>query len=599
MKKKFFIIFLIISTLIAIIKSDVPVHCTSDKAFGKWKFYVYGKLFKPLLFNEESTCGHGYPGQKLSEVGEIQQLPSNIIKIYELELKNDFKVYENGEKVGKWTNVYDQSFIVYYKNSIFYAHYRYYLLEKETNNYYSNCNRTMNGWFTMNDNEINHNNNDNQLMGCFIGEKIEGENGQKNKNDDDIILKSSTSSKKYYSSFKKLLKTIKMTDYKKIVDEINNSNLTWKAKINPEDLNLNFYEYYKKYFDINNEIFNDNENDIENNIEEDDISLRNLNQIQISLDDIIERMKDLKNNKISLSNLNKENIDNSTKINDSLREQDSHYVTNKDEIIKYINSSLDEIDENILPKNWDWRDVGGENYYSEEITQGGCGSCYAVSIISILESRLRIKTLNKDQTKLSVQFPLSCSFYTEGCNGGFPIVLAKFFHDFEIVPKECFEYEAKDNNCENVCNFEKFEKKYFVSDYGYIGGFYGAANEVLMMKELRARGPITGNILSPLFFSSFSGGIYSSKEIVENVSKGLNYKSLYEDNIFFQEVKHSTTIVGYGEENGVKYWICMNSYGKNWGENGYYRVLRGENEMRIESMPEFFNIDFTIRQNGK
>ena len=58
----------------------------------------------------------------------------------------------------------------------------------------------------------------------------------------------------------------------------------------------------------------------------------------------------------------------------------------------------------------------------------------------------------------------------------------------------------------------------------------------------------------------------------------------------------TTTIVGYGEENGIKYWICMNLYGKQLGENGYYRVIRGENEMKIESMPEFLNIDFIKRK---
>ena len=40
----------------------------------------------------------------------------------------------------------------------------------------------------------------------------------------------------------------------------------------------------------------------------------------------------------------------------------------------------------------------------------------------------------------------------------------------------------------------------------------------------------------------------------------------------------------------------MNSYGKDWGENGYYKVLRGENEIGIESMPEYLNIDFVKRK---
>ena len=583
MKKCFFFSLLIIFLLNVLIKADIPVHCVSDSSFGKWKFHVYGRLFKPTLFYEKTSCGHGYPGQVISEEGENPQLTNDIIKTYELELKNDFTVYENGEKVGKWTNVYDQSFIVYYKESTFYAHYRYYTLPDNSNTIYNNCGATMKGWFTIK--EYESNDNDNQLMGCFIGEKIKEEMPN-----NDIILNSPPPKRKFS---KKTLKNIKMRDLQKIVDEINNSNLTWKAKINPDDLNLSFYDYYKKYFDSKNEIFESDDVDDQN---EGITSTRNIRQNEFDIEEVIKGIKNVENRKSSES---ENSLNQKSKIEDSLREPDSHYVTNKEEILKYINSSLDEIDENTLPKNWDWRDVGGENYYSEELTQGGCGSCYVMSTISILESRLRIKTLNKDKTKFSAQFPLSCSFYTEGCKGGFPIVLGKFFHDFEIVPRECLSYNANDGDCENVCDFEKYEKKYFVSDYGYIGGFYSAANEVLMMKELRARGPITGNIKSPFMFSIFSGGIYSSKELQENVSKGLNHKSLFEENIFFQEVGHSTTIVGYGEENGIKYWVCMNSYGKDWGDNGYYKVIRGENEMRIESMPEFLNIDFVYRNKNE
>ena len=575
MVKNYYFTILIIYSLITVIKSDLPVHCTSDKSFGKWKFHIYGRLFKPSLFYEKSTCGHSYPGQWIHEENQKQELPYDVFKTYELELKNDFTVYENGEKVGKWTNVYDQSFIVYYKESVFFAQYRYYM-EKDGYSYLSNCERTMNGWFTLK--EYESNDNDNQLMACFIGEKIIDDNDEDKDNEDEIMLKSSSPKKKIN---KKLMENIKMKDLQKIVDEINKSNLIWKAKINPEDLELSFYEYYKKYIGIKN----NNEIEEDNTVNEN--FLRNLDEKSI-INEIVDGIRNIKPKE-------KMTLETSESSDDSLRELDSHYITDKDEILKYINSSLDEIDEKTLPKNWDWRDVGGENYYSEEIVQGGCGSCYAVSTISILESRLRIKTLNKDQTKLSVQFPLSCSFYTEGCNGGYPIILGKFFHDFEIVPKECFEYQQNDGDCEKVCNYEKYEKKYFVSDYGYIGGFYGAATEALMMKELRARGPITGNLKSPLLFSMFSGGIYTSKEIEENVSKEISHKSLYEDNIFFQEVTHSTTIVGYGEENGVKYWICMNSYGKNWGEGGYYRILRGVNEMGIESMPEFLNIEFINR----
>ena len=38
---------------------------------------------------------------------------------------------------------------------------------------------------------------------------------------------------------------------------------------------------------------------------------------------------------------------------------------------------------------------------------------------------------------------------------------------------------------------------------------------------------------------------------------------------------HAVTIVGYGNENGMDYWLIKNSWGQTWGENGYMKILRG------------------------
>ena len=56
---------------------------------------------------------------------------------------------------------------------------------------------------------------------------------------------------------------------------------------------------------------------------------------------------------------------------------------------------------------------------------------------------------------------------------------------------------------------------------------------------------------------------------------------------------HAVEIVGWGEENNVKYWIVKNSWGAKWGDEGYFRIVRGKNHCKIEEncmagVPDFF-----------
>lgn len=56
---------------------------------------------------------------------------------------------------------------------------------------------------------------------------------------------------------------------------------------------------------------------------------------------------------------------------------------------------------------------------------------------------------------------------------------------------------------------------------------------------------------------------------------------------------HAIEIIGWGEENGKKYWIIKNSWGKQWGDGGYFKMIRGINNCQIEEniitgIPDFF-----------
>jgi len=72
-------------------------------------------------------------------------------------------------------------------------------------------------------------------------------------------------------------------------------------------------------------------------------------------------------------------------------------------------------------------------------------------------------------------------------------------------------------------------------------------------------------------FSSYSGGVYNSL---------LCSSDPY-------DVNHAVLAVGFGSENGTDYWIVKNSWGSDWGENGFFRIARGKNMCGISNCNAF------------
>lgn len=58
---------------------------------------------------------------------------------------------------------------------------------------------------------------------------------------------------------------------------------------------------------------------------------------------------------------------------------------------------------------------------------------------------------------------------------------------------------------------------------------------------------------------------------------------IYEDTTGDTDLVHEISVVGYGVEDGKKFWVARNSWGTSWGEQGFFRVVRGTNNIGIES----------------
>lgn len=137
------------------------------------------------------------------------------------------------------------------------------------------------------------------------------------------------------------------------------------------------------------------------------------------------------------------------------------------------------------------------------------------------------------------------------------------------VDETCQPYQAKSKSCSklNICRDCKHgggcypvknPSKYRVSQYGFVKG------EKNMMAEIKQRGPISCRQAVTKQFFNHKGGIFKD-------STGDTF------------ARHATSIVGWGKSNkGQKYWIVRNSWGTYWGENGYFKIAKGVNNLGIE-----------------
>jgi cathepsin B len=243
-----------------------------------------------------------------------------------------------------------------------------------------------------------------------------------------------------------------------------------------------------------------------------------------------------------------------------------------------------------LPENFDLREQWPQCESLQEVRdQSTCGSCWAFGAAEAMSDRICIASKGQLQTRISTQNLLSCCDECGyGCEGGYPAAAWEYFQ-YTGLPtgglygdnKTCQPYSfapcdhhvsgkygpckgsGPTPQCQNTCNSEY--PKSFGDDLWYASdAFSVSSDEEEIKSELYNNGSVEVAFSVYEDFLNYKSGVY--KHVSGSMLGG-----------------HAVKMIGWGVENGTKYWLIVNSWNNGWGDNGTFKILRGNDQCGIES----------------
>ncbi len=238
-----------------------------------------------------------------------------------------------------------------------------------------------------------------------------------------------------------------------------------------------------------------------------------------------------------------------------------------------------------LPENYDLREAYPNCETLREIRdQSTCGACWAFSSAEVMSDRLCIHSGGELQTRVSAaHLTTCCTSCGNGCFGGYPsscfsywkssgipsgglygdttTCVPYFFPPCDDHMNKCSDYKDTPA-CQKSC--QDGYPKTLSEDKSYGKSAYSVRGESNIMKEIYENGSVVGTFSVYEDFANYKSGVY--QHVTGSYLGG-----------------HAIKIIGWGvTSDGVKYWLIANSWNETWGENGYFRLLRGANECGIE-----------------